>query len=135
MQHGNANFDFCDTSRTRTTKIIKILLLWILVDFGKVKCLSCGRLLSNSKIMKILIIFEKKKNVKIENVVVKPIGGSKICRRKGYNNKPLDSGPEVFFVRETELCQNCYQTRVLVTLLGPLGSTIIFFWKKKQFFH
>ena len=64
--------------------------------------------------------------VMIENVV-KTIGGSKICRRQSYNNKRPNLGRIVFLGRETELCQNRYQSRVPVTDEGSKGSTIIFF--------
>ena len=74
-----------------------------------------------------LIKFNKiHKNLENWNLV-KTSGGSKICRRKSYNNKHHNFGPIVFLRRETESCQNCYESRVRMTFVGSRGSTIIFF--------
>ena len=59
--------------------------------------------------------------------LVKTNGGSKIFRRTSYNNKCHNFGLTVFFGRETEFCQNCYESRVRMTFVGSRGSTIIFF--------
>ena len=79
---------------------------------------------------KIIVFFIKNskfyKNCENGNVV-KTIGGSKICRQQGYNNKRPNLYLKLFLGREADFCQNCCQSRVPVTVAGPGGSTTIFF--------
>ena len=92
MQHGKAETENCDTSRARTSILTDhwILLLWIFVDLGS--AIWHPRREFKGKLENYQKTRDFFKIVKMQNVA-KTIGGSKISKRRGHNNKGHDLRP------------------------------------------